>query len=246
MSQPPKIFDRELLRLNYLKSIKNNLETNRIIKFSSELLMENISFFTTEKNPYVFIYNPFCYNFSKTTQHENLGTFDEEHNTLTPNSQDIIISNLSLHYANDIIGALIQYKKCLKEKGIFTAAIFGGVTLKELREVLKNTEIHNFNGISPRIIPMISLQDATSIMQRAGFHSPVIDSQSITVHYSSLKELLDEAKLIGFSNVLNIRNKKYPGKEFFQLAEKEYFRLFRNDNKIIATYEIITLTGRKH
>jgi NADH dehydrogenase [ubiquinone] 1 alpha subcomplex assembly factor 5 len=49
------------------------------------------------------------------------------------NSQDAVVSCLSLHWVNDLPGALIQIKEVLKPDGVFLGALFGGDTLFELR-----------------------------------------------------------------------------------------------------------------
>lgn len=49
------------------------------------------------------------------------------------NSQEAIVSCLSLHWVNDLPGVLIQIREALKPDGLFLGAMFGGETLFELR-----------------------------------------------------------------------------------------------------------------
>lgn len=76
---------------------------------------------------------------------------DEENllQTIQPNSQEAIVSCLSLHWVNDLpggwlpqnfgsqayfsIGVLIQIKEALQPDGLFLGAMLGGETLFELR-----------------------------------------------------------------------------------------------------------------
>lgn len=58
---------------------------------------------------------------------------DEEMIPFEPNSVDMFISNLSLHWVNDLPGTFAQINRCLKNDGCFLAALFGGDTLFELR-----------------------------------------------------------------------------------------------------------------
>lgn len=58
---------------------------------------------------------------------------DEEHLPFEENSIDLLISNLALHWVNDLPGTFQQILKCLKPDGVFLASIFGGETLYELR-----------------------------------------------------------------------------------------------------------------
>ena len=60
---------------------------------------------------------------------------DEEHllDTVPRNSQEAIVSCLSLHWVNDLPGVLVQIKEALQPDGVFLGALFGGDTLFELR-----------------------------------------------------------------------------------------------------------------
>ncbi|MCA3754125.1 MAG: methyltransferase domain-containing protein, partial [Alphaproteobacteria bacterium] len=61
---------------------------------------------------------------------------DEERLPFAAASLDLIVSSLSLHWANDVIGALVQARLALKPDGLFIGALFGGATLTELRQAL--------------------------------------------------------------------------------------------------------------
>ena len=54
---------------------------------------------------------------------------------------DLVYSNLDLHWANDLPGCLLQITRSLKPDGLFLAAILGGNTLTELRDVLIAAEL---------------------------------------------------------------------------------------------------------
>lgn len=64
---------------------------------------------------------------------------DEEKLPFTPNSIDAIVSNLSLHWVNDLPFTFYQIFHALKNDGVFLASIFGGETLYELRYVGDNS-----------------------------------------------------------------------------------------------------------
>ena len=50
---------------------------------------------------------------------------DEEALPIAPTSANLVISNLVLHWTNDLPGALIQCRQTLKPDGLFLAAILG-------------------------------------------------------------------------------------------------------------------------
>ena len=96
---------------------------------------------------------------------------------------DLIFSNLDLHWTNDLPGALVQIARSLKPDGLFLAALFGGETLRELRDVLMRAEVEVTGGASPRVSPFAELRDAGGLLQRAGFALPVADADDIVVTY---------------------------------------------------------------
>ena len=53
--------------------------------------------------------------------------------TIPPDSQEAIVSCLSLHWVNDLPGVLVQIKETLQPDGVFLGALLGGETLFELR-----------------------------------------------------------------------------------------------------------------
>ena len=65
---------------------------------------------------------------------------DTETLGLEPESHDLVIHALCLHWANDPVGQLIQARRALKPDGLFLATLFGGQTLFELRAVMAEAE----------------------------------------------------------------------------------------------------------
>ncbi|KAH9472022.1 hypothetical protein Pst134EA_002650 [Puccinia striiformis f. sp. tritici] len=125
---------------------------------------------------------------------------DEELVSLEPESQECIMSCLSLHWVNDLPGTLIQIQNSLKPDGVFIGAMFGGDTLFELRTSLQLAEQEREGGISARISPMTDSQSMSSLINRAGFSIPTIDTDEITVQYPSIFELMDDLRFMGESN----------------------------------------------
>ena len=62
---------------------------------------------------------------------------------LATGSQDLIVSLMSLHWANDLPGALSQIRRALKPDGLFLGTLLGAGTLKELRAVLTEAELES-------------------------------------------------------------------------------------------------------
>src|SRR3990172_4012616 len=73
---------------------------------------------------------------------------DEELLPFRAASLDAVVSNLHLHWVNDLPGALLQVRQALKQDGMFLAALLGGETLKELRQCLMEAELALQGGVS--------------------------------------------------------------------------------------------------
>lgn len=184
-------------------------------------------------------------NSSNIIHHTPFNNDDEELLPTFAHTFDLIISNLTLHYANNIPQILVKYHSLLDKDGLFIGTMFGGKTCIELRLALQIAELQLTSGVSPRVIPMVDLKDAAHLIQKAGFHVPVADIDNITVYYNNLKSLLSDIKGMGQSNALAARNIKIPSKKFFAEVEHAYKTEFAHEDKLPATFEIITITGIK-
>ncbi|MFQ5533905.1 MAG: methyltransferase domain-containing protein [Sphingomonadales bacterium] len=169
---------------------------------------------------------------------------DEERIPFAENSFDLIAGVLSLHWVNDLPGALIQINQCLRPDGLFIAAMFGGGTLTELRQALLHAEAEVEGGASPRISPFADLRDAGALLQRAGFALPVADTETITVTYRDAFELMRDLRGMGETNAILNRRKTLSRRATFMRAAAIYHEMFADDQgRIPATFEIIWLTG---
>ncbi|MEQ1930021.1 MAG: methyltransferase domain-containing protein [Parvularculaceae bacterium] len=123
--------------------------------------------------------------------------FDEERSPLAAGRFDLIVSLLTLHAANDLIGALAQYRVALKPDGLFIAALFGEETLRALRAALYTAETELAGGVSPRIAPFATLKDLGAALQRAGFALPVADVDNVEVRYEEPQRLISDIRGMG-------------------------------------------------
>ena len=169
---------------------------------------------------------------------------DEEALPFAGGQLDAIVSALSLQFANDLPGALIQMRRALKPDGLLLAAFLGGATLKELREAWLMAEDEVCGGASPRVAPFADVRDAGTLLQRAGFALPVVDSDTVTVTYATPLHLMRELKGMGASNVLQARRRVPVTRGLLLRAAEVYTQRFALPNgRIPATFEIITMTA---
>lgn len=169
---------------------------------------------------------------------------DEEWLPFAPESFDLVLSNLSLHWVNDLPGALLQIRRCLKPDGLFLAAMLGGDTLSELRHGLMEAEIAESGGAGPRVSPFADLRDAGGLLQRAGFALPVADGDRITASYPDLPALMRDLRGMGEANAVLARPRRPPRRAAIARADELYRRRFGDsDGRLPATFQIIYLTG---
>jgi NADH dehydrogenase [ubiquinone] 1 alpha subcomplex assembly factor 5 len=169
---------------------------------------------------------------------------DEELLPFAPASFDLIISALSLHWVNDLPGTLIQLRKALKPGGVFMAALLGGNSLTELRQVMMAVEMAEDSGISPHISPFIDIKDAGALLQRAGFSMPVADSETITVTYENIFRLMHDLRGMGETSALmQKRNYALPKRNLALMAEQYQQQFPAEDGRIHLTFDVITMTG---
>ncbi len=169
---------------------------------------------------------------------------DEETLPIALASTNLIISNLVLHWTNDLPGALIQCRRALKPDGLFLAAILGGRTLTELRQVITESETEISGGVSPRISPFVELSDAASLLQRAGFNLPVADSDTITVTYPDVFTLMRDLRGMGETNAVLVRPRHFTKRQLFLDIAKRYAENFGDgDGRIPASFQVLYLTG---
>jgi SAM-dependent methyltransferase len=165
---------------------------------------------------------------------------DEEHLPFAPASFDLVVANLSLHWVNDLPGALIQLRMALKPDGLFLASLPILGTLAELRTALTTAEAMVSGGAAPRISPFPELRDAAGLLQRAGFALPVADADEITLSYGNPFALLQDLRAAGEANAVRLRDKRTPPRALFPAALAS---LPQQAGRHPATLRLAMLTG---
>ncbi len=169
---------------------------------------------------------------------------DEEALPFAKASFDLVVSALSLHWVNDLPGALIQIRRVLKPDGLFIGAVLGGRTLTELRQSLLSAEVEIRGGAANRISPFVDVIDGAGLLQRTGFAMPVADNDARTVRYAHPMRLL--ADLRGMGETASFADRSAPPltRAILMRAMDIYAQRFSDpDGRIRATFEFVTLSG---
>ncbi len=169
---------------------------------------------------------------------------DEERLPFRDESLDLVVSLLSLHWTNDLVGALVQIRRTLKPDGLFIGAFLGGATLAELRQSLLEAEEEVTGGAGPRVSPFADALDAAGLLQRAGFALPVSDIDRVTVRYDHPLKLMADLRAMGETNVLLDRSRRPLSRRVLSRAFEIYRERFADkDGRLPASFEIVSATG---
>jgi hypothetical protein len=169
---------------------------------------------------------------------------DDDLLALTPGVHDLVIHAMSLHWANDPVGQLVQCRRALRADGLCIAVLVGGSSLNELRASLAEAESRTLGGLSPRVLPMGEIRDLGALMQRAGLALPVADSVTQIVHYRDLARLVGDLRAMGETNALAARLRSPSRRGLFATAEAVYRAAYpAPDGHLRATFELQFLTG---
>ena len=165
---------------------------------------------------------------------------DEEFLPFAPGSFDLVVANLSLHWVNDLPGALIQLRRALKPDGLLLASIPALGTLGELRTALTEAEAELTGGAAPRVSPFPDLPDCAALLQRAGFALPVADLDEIGLMYADPFALLRDLRAAGETNAVRLRDRRIPPRALFPMA---LAGLPSDNGRVRATLRLAMLTA---
>ncbi|WP_440958994.1 methyltransferase domain-containing protein [Oceanicaulis sp. LC35] len=167
---------------------------------------------------------------------------DEERLPIAPQSVDMVISCLNLHWTNDIVGALIQINHALKPDGFFAGALLGGATLTELRQSFQ--KVTDEDPAPRRVSPFADTVDMAGLLSRSGFTLPVSDVDRVKARYGNAFVLMRDLRAMGETNALYDRPRTPGTKSLFVKTAEAYAEAFAEaDGKIPATFEIIHFAG---
>ncbi|HWL79844.1 MAG TPA: methyltransferase domain-containing protein [Roseomonas sp.] len=165
---------------------------------------------------------------------------DEEWLPFAPGSFDLVVASLSLHWVNDLPGALLQIRRAMAPDGLFLATLPALGTLQPLREALGQAETALREGLSPRISPFPELRDGAALLQRAGFAMPVADRDRLDLRYRSPMALIGDLRAAGESNAVRARDPRVPPRAMFPMA---LGTLPLEEGVLPMPLELLTLTG---
>jgi malonyl-CoA O-methyltransferase len=157
---------------------------------------------------------------------------DIEQLPLAGASIDMVWSNLALQWVNDLPAALGEFARITRAGGLLMFSTFGPDTLQELRAAF--AAVDGYSHVSR----FTDMHDIGDMLLEAGFATPVVDMEKITLTYPTLPELMRDLKAIGAHNATAGRRPGLMGRHAFARVVEAYER-FRSDGRLPATYEVV-------
>ena len=169
---------------------------------------------------------------------------DTEALDLPEGAYDLAVSLLTLHESNDTPGLLAQIRRALKPDGLFLACVPSGGTLGELRDSLLAAESELTGAANARVLPFMDVRDAGGLLQRAGFALPVTDTETLTVRYDTMFNLMLDLRAMGATNTLASRSRAMATRALFQTAAEHYAQNHADaDGRIRASFSFVWMSG---
>lgn len=145
---------------------------------------------------------------------------------------DLLLSNLTLQWCNDLDATFAEFRRVLRPGGALLFTTFGPDTLRELRASWAAAD-----GYS-HVNRFLDMHDVGDALQRAGLGDPVLDVEQFTLTYPDLNGLLRDLKCLGAHNVTAGRARGLTGRGRWGVV-RETYEGFRAQGLLPATYEVI-------
>ena len=113
---------------------------------------------------------------------------------------DLLFSNLMLHWHPTPHLVFPEWKRVLRTDGLLMFSCFGPDTLRELRSAAADALTHT------RPMPFVDMHDFGDMLVASGFATPVMDMETLTLTFSSPRELIAEVRSLG----ANPRSDRWP------------------------------------
>jgi len=157
---------------------------------------------------------------------------DVEALPMPAHSVEMVWSNLTMQWCNDLPATFVELHRVLKVEGLVMFSTFGPDTLKELRTAFSGVDGYNHMN------RFADMHDIGDMLVAAGFAEPVMDMEYITLTYDDVKAVMQDLRSIGAHNATIGRAPGLMGKAKWALIVQNYETLRRN-GKLPATFEVI-------
>lgn len=151
-------------------------------------------------------------------------------------SFDLVWSNLALHWHPQPDRVFAEWRRVLRVDGLLMFSCFGPDTFKQLRSAFAGRG--GSGDVDRRLLPFVDMHDFGDMLIQAGFSTPVMDMETITVTYESVERLLADVRAWG-GNALASRPRGLLGRRTYGLFTDRLEAMRGSDGRIPLTFEVI-------
>lgn len=157
---------------------------------------------------------------------------DAEVLPLADDSVDMILSNLTVQWCEDLDAVFRECRRVLRPGGLLMFSTLGPDTLKELRASWEVVD-----GYS-HVNAFIDMHDVGDALLRARLADPVMDVETVQLTYGDVMQLMRDLKLLGAHNVTAGRAQGLTGRRRLA-ALREAYESYRSQGVLPASYEVV-------
>ncbi len=110
---------------------------------------------------------------------------------LSPESLELVWSNLALHWHPEPHRVVAEWRRLLKVGGLAMFSCLGPGTLRELRDAIRDA------GLETRTPEFVDMHDFGDLLAENGFADPVMDQETLTLTYRDPLKLLADVRALG-------------------------------------------------
>ena len=157
---------------------------------------------------------------------------DAECLPLADASCDLVYSNLTLQWCQNLERTFAELRRVLRPGGLLLFSTLGPDTLKELRASWAAADGRT------HVNAFVDMHDVGDSLLHARFAEPVMDMEQLTLTYANARDLMRDLKTLGAHNVTAGRAHGLTGKGRLKAMLAAY-EGFRSEGVLPATYEVV-------
>jgi len=149
---------------------------------------------------------------------------------------DLIVSNMHLHWTNDLHVSFSRLLESMRLEGSLHGAMLGEDSLMELRIAFTLAESERCGGVSQHVSPMISITELGNLLNRCSFSMPSVFSSKSLLLFDSCLDLMQLLSEIGGSNAM-VHTRQGVFKDNLNATIAIYDSLFRHEDRVYSTLQ---------
>jgi NADH dehydrogenase [ubiquinone] 1 alpha subcomplex assembly factor 5 len=240
---PPQIFDPRRRMALRRRAMARGVGRSFLMQHMADELAERLSFVSRDFEAALLI-GPIADFAEHIVRNRALkitsaSMIDEEALPYPPASFDLLLSAGTMDSVNDLPGALVQIRRCLKPDGLFLGTMFGAGSLSSLKSAMLKADA---DRATSHIHPQIDLRAASDLVTRAGFALPVCDLDSLSVRYGDWRTLVSDLREAGAGKAL-AGARHYAGGNMLAGLDTAWQAMADEGGRVTETFNFVQMSG---